>query len=158
MKPLITGRTNFGKVLRNTEGTRSEVLEKIILKQLLESRSSLLSSQETKKTPPSFAHDCKVGESLLFLLIDPRERSDLVRDKKIFLPRGFPWVLTVMGPMREGLGGTCHPCGNVTSPRKKTRVLLVQAAFCVHRKLKMAGETTSFFELQSPEYLPPHLK
>lgn len=121
------------------------------LKLLFQPRSSPSNSQETKQALHSFTHNCTVGASLIFFLMDPREIFQLNKRQVEFSSRGSPRVLITMGLWKKDSKARA-PSGVVISSRKKKKSFTCKACFLSVWKLKMAEETTSFFELQSLEY------
>lgn len=101
LKYQTEGKTNFGKVPSNTEGTRSRMLKMIILKQLFQPRSNPLTSQETEQAPHSFTPFWKVGESILLFLIYPRGHFQFNNWQV-----DFPSKRLLLGPNHSG---TCGP-------------------------------------------------
>lgn len=136
----------------------------MILKVLVQPRSSPLHSQEISRlTPYSSTHCRKVGAALPFFLMDPREHFQFKKRQLDFSSKRLPLGPNHNGACDNRTQNYVSPQGKVTSSRrkKKKRVLLIEAEFCLHWKLKTAKEKkkhlilwaskSRVFSMSSPE-------
>lgn len=114
-------KNNFRKVPSNRRD-RSRAPQMMILKVLVQPRSSPLHSQEISRlTPYSSTHCRKVGAALPFFLMDPREHFQFKKRQLDFSSKRLPLGPNHNGACESRTQNYVSPQGKVTSSRRKKK-------------------------------------